>query len=698
MYIKTTVSLIILLLFSACDNNRTVTIQDALKNNLAENSSDQGFYPRFKLDEAERVIPLPNNLLFTGSEDGTLNIPTNETDADYAVKSALNTLDGFSTLGSMSVKFSSALDLDSIKAGGIRLFEVTLSGIGGAVTAINGELHIDSDFMVSISGFDPTGAELIITPLKPLKAKTSYLVVLNNKIKSKAGQAVIAEMDYAMTKRSEPLIDSSGKSVLSTLSDEQAQKLEGIRQLVNAAETAVTTFADDLKRGDIVLSWSFTTQSISDVLVSVREKVQAGDIPVTALSLAGDSPGNGAALYSGTITLPYYLSAPTAEDPTAPLTAYWKGSGDSFLTWLNSSPVESSQQEIPLLLSVPKSEKPADGWPVVIFQHGITKDRTTMLAVADTLAAAGFAVVAIDMPLHGVDDSSSPFYMEGKERTFELDLVNNESGAPGPDGVIDSSGTHFINLSSFLTGRDNLRQAVADLFALTKALDGMDYDGNGADFDIDNIRFIGHSLGGIAGSVFLALESRVGATTLSVTGGGIPKLLDGSASYGPIIAAGLAANGLTKGTIEYESFLSAYQTVLDSTDPINYADKIATQRGVHMIEIVGGNSSPSDQVIPNNVLDIEGTVPSLFAGTDPLATFAGMEKMSSSVTSANNLRAWVRFTAGHHSSLLTPQDADGNDDPLSARVTAEIHSQIATFLASDGKVLNITDSDLIESQ
>ena len=41
------------------------------------------------------------------------------------------------------------------------------------------------------------------------------------------------------------------------------------------------------------------------------------------------------------------------------------------------------------------------------------------------------------------------------ERTFNVDLVNNTTGAAARDGVIDSSGTHFINLPSPLTSRDN---------------------------------------------------------------------------------------------------------------------------------------------------------------------------------------------------------------------------------------------------
>jgi alpha-beta hydrolase superfamily lysophospholipase len=45
----------------------------------------------------------------------------------------------------------------------------------------------------------------------------------------------------------------------------------------------------------------------------------------------------------------------------------------------------------------------------VIFQHGITRNRTDIFAIASTFAAAGFVTVAIDLPLHGLP-SSNPFY------------------------------------------------------------------------------------------------------------------------------------------------------------------------------------------------------------------------------------------------------------------------------------------------
>jgi hypothetical protein len=109
--------------------------------------------------------------------------------------------------------------------------------------------------------------------------------------------------------------------------------------------------------------------------------------------------------------------------------------------------------------------KPSSGWPVVIFQHGITRDRSDAFALAQSLAGQGWVIVAVDLPLHGITNTTSGLYQASNEQTFNLDLVVNATGAAGPDGVIDSTGTHFINLSYPLASRDNLRQGVVNLLA-----------------------------------------------------------------------------------------------------------------------------------------------------------------------------------------------------------------------------------------
>jgi hypothetical protein len=159
---------------------------------------------------------------------------------------------------------------------------------------------------------------------------------------------------------------------------------------------------------------------------------------------------------------------------------------------------------VPVLITIPNDNtdyaaavggtavKPPNGWPVVIFQHGITTNRLLTFALTEPLNNAGYAVIAIDLPLHGIpypeiDFANTPpeelaailaetptalFRVPGvPERTFDLDLNG--------DGAIDSSGAHFIQLSNGLVSRDNLRQATSDLVTLMRSIPTMDINGDG---------------------------------------------------------------------------------------------------------------------------------------------------------------------------------------------------------------------------
>ena len=281
---------------------------------------------------------------------------------------------------------------------------------------------------------------------------------------------------------------------------------------------------------NVVLSFSFSTQNTRDTMNALAAATSAGaarpifvrptGLTTQQLNAAFSGKAN---VYAGLLDVPYYSSR------SAPLTGSWAGNvspidttGTSrLLTRFNPVPVATEVLKIPVLLTVPNATsagggvKPVSGWPVVIFQHGITGDRTQMLPLADAFAQAGYVVVAIDQPLHGITSTANPLYARpanplyggtlpagatSYERTFDLDVLNNTTGASGPDGVIDSSGASFINLPSLLTSRDNLRQAAADLLVLTKALPTLDLNNDGvADIDGNRIAFVGHHQRGANG-------------------------------------------------------------------------------------------------------------------------------------------------------------------------------------------------------
>ena len=662
-----------------------------------------------RFDPSNAVLPLPNNLLLSGTTDLTLNPPVANPNNFGDPTVAIGTLDGWSTTGPMSTSFNASPSTASIVPGQtVRIFEVSLTGPGGGTTGIVRELAGGTEFVTALAPSDASGRTLAIIPTQPLKQLTSYLVVLTNGIRDARGNDATSDQAYFLAKRPSALC-ANGQSTDPLLPASTACALEPLRQLTNS-HLAVAAAAG-IPRDKVVLSWAFTTQSITPVMQAVRSITEPGaaQLVPTGMTTAAAGLPPVADIHIGTLKVPYYLSAPSQANPTAPLNTFWKAAPGAYvppfnaaglspastnITFANPFPVKTADINIPVLATIPNAAsgrtKPATGWPVVIFQHGITGNRTHALAVSATLAAQGFAVVAIDLPLHGLPSDSpfaignTPFGAIASERTFDVDYVNNASGAPGQDGIADSSGTHFINLSSLLTSRDNLRQAVADLFVLTATLPSLDIDGNGTgDFDSSRMQFVGLSLGAIVGTSFLALEPNVNVGMLSAPGGGIARLLDGSATFGPRIRAGLAASGVQAGTPTYDSFMGAAQQVIDSIDPVNYGFASA-QNAILLHEVVGdGAANKPDQVVPNNVPGAP------LSGTDPLIRVLGLSPITQTTQAANGIRGVTRFTAGEHASLISP---------TAPAVTAEMQGQMASLLMSSGTTVVVQDPSVIRAQ
>jgi hypothetical protein len=57
----------------------------------------------------------------------------------------------------------------------------------------------------------------------------------------------------------------------------------------------------------------------------------------------------------------------------------------------------------------------------------------------------------------------------------------------------------------------------------------------------------------------------------------------------------------------------------------------------------------------------------------------------------------VKFTKGHHGSILTPAPDEnaGADAQGSAAANAEMQLQVATYLAARGRMLLVTNSDVV---
>ncbi|MEA3182248.1 MAG: hypothetical protein QOI59_5771 [Gammaproteobacteria bacterium] len=628
------------------------------------------------------ILPYPTDLYFSGSTDGTLNIqPENALMPNQA---AINALDGFSTTAVIRARFGGALNPASFTPQSVVVLQVTIDNQTKATTGVVQPLTFGIDYTVGVGTESGVGNTILeIRPTHPLVPSTGasnngYLVFLTKAITDASGHAATADTDY-----------NNIKAALPTCAAITDTSLHGICQLTGAHLQIAQAIG--LNPADVVLSFSFSTQSIADTLAVIEQTATSQPLKVhsTGLTTAQANPrlSGHATIYVGTLSIPYYLSR------TEPLTGYWQGNASPldpsshFLTRFNPVPVPTETLQIPVLVTVPNansaagSTKPAGGWPVLIFEHGITRNRTDMLAVADSFADSGFVVVAVDLPLHGLTDPTSPLYASGAnplyaglslpatgsiERTFDLDVVNNTTGAPGPDGQIDSSGTSFINLTSVLTTRDNLREGAADLITLTRSLPNMSLgSGSAGDINPAGIHFLGHSLGGIVGGVFLGVTAKteVSTATLAMPGGGLSQLLIDSPTFGPRIVAGLAAQGLMQGTTLFEQFLRDAQTAVDSGDPLNFIAAAAAQHPIHLLQIVGSAASPPDQVVPNSA-------------TQRLIDAAALARIHAPaapgpVTNPNGFRAYVSFVVGDHGSIIDPT--------ASLATTTEMQGEAITF-------------------
>ena len=638
-------------------------------------------------------MPFPNDLFFNGTTDGTLNIPA----ASDSSLAALNALDGYSTNAAIHADTTESVSEASVVYGAT----VFLINTANPLAPVAADAHV--------AEYRNGSTVIEIVPLAPLDPATRYAVLITNNVQSTTGSSLAADADFQM------LLDLYADGVppgtdLGENNETMTAVYGAIGQLFQLADGA------GIGAANLAVAWSFKTQSIGGSLAAIEAAAVAQDSGFTPIPKNGVDYADGIAttadmnaqlqgkadVYVGVIELPYYSST------TAPLSGFWTpetapcqavvdadNAGDDTLQALPPSttawcpmPTVTATISVPVLLTVPNASSATAGavGGVTIFQHGITGNRTNMLAAADALADVGQAVLAIDLPLHGITDAAHPLYASDDaplyaatgiagvtEATFNLDVVNNGTGAAGGDGVLDSSGKHFINLPSLLTSRDNLRQGVANLVHLAKSVQTMDYNAAlgavGADFVGLPVSFAGQSLGAMTGVTFLAVNADTGPALLSVPGGGVAALLTQSPTFGPVIEAGLQGNGIIAGSRHFAEFMRNAQTAVDAGDPINYGADAAAAHTIVMHEVIGGGGVLADQVIPN------------FA-TDALADVMGLTQLGPAFyNDAGGVSGLVKFVEGGHSSLLDPT--------ASMAATVEMQVEMASFIGSAGTQLAV---------
>jgi len=594
---------------TGCDDT---TLEDVKTETATESQTVNQTATRVSVvfDPSNSRLSVPNDLLFLGTTDGTLNMPgESDDDGNMLAKDAINwgdpqtafgALDGWGAQNAFSIALDYeagvTLDADTV-ATGVNIFQVIKypsalgEGCGDATKAglvCDGvaKLTYGQDFVTQVQG-----GNIVVVPLKPFQAGASYAVALTKNIKDSNGNSLLPSSTYATVEAdisTSPLVSPDIPDGDLNASQRSVKSLQGV---INNFETVLEK-SFDITREEIVYTQVFTVQaagvqSVDPIQVakllnaqaftalSDMEKVKVvmptmvGDRQMTAadflsaasaISADPTDPTNflfqSAHISSTTIDLPYYLENADGN----PLTGRWEAACDSgvilagmsdeqkvaaataaaanpdsnnalcmslgladfgvdtqrHLTKYNPVPLEKSKETVNVQVTTPnltianmirasKSmealEKPENGWPVVIVQHGITRQKEDMLAISGALSVAGYATVAIDHPLHGTRGFTLTSGAEGEEVTK---IINTTNGAGG-------STTDYFNLANLLTARDNLRQSAADMLQLRLLLngfiDGEEALGGNKAFDETNVHLLGHSLGAITGSIMAAVAN-----------------------------------------------------------------------------------------------------------------------------------------------------------------------------------------------
>jgi dienelactone hydrolase len=192
-----------------------------------------------------------------------------------------------------------------------------------------------------------------------------------------------------------------------------------------------------------------------------------------------------------------------------------------------------------IAVALPAAGEPP--YPLVLFQHGGGQDKLDLFQLAGPLAAAGFALAAIDLPYHG-------------------------DRAPAGGG----SDLDMLDFDDLLATRDNFRQAAADHMAVLAGIPALNAAlestlGVTGALDEQRLFYMGLSLGAISGSLTFASSRELDAAALFVGAGGFSRIVR-FGFFSLLVDDILAAE-----PIATEVVLGLAEVLLDGADPHAYA-------------------------------------------------------------------------------------------------------------------------------
>ncbi len=494
-------------------------------------------------DPCLSVLPFPTDLA-KSPVTGLLEVPYCVTDApeQVAIKTGLRTLDGYPLFGPLSFRLSDA---------------VAANTVGGAATLF----ELDSGARVELaSTYLPEQRHtVLLRPSAPLKAATRYAVVVSDAIRDLAGAPIVADQAFTFLKSDEPLVDAQGYSRFVPLDDASAGNLEAIRQAYQPVFAVGARFS---AKQEIALAWFFTTQS--DPYAPLGELLQA----------ARTAGGARISHESATLARDHLLLA-SAGVPTDALCAVHAGritvrsflGRDGLFVTLQDGGTYQEDAAIDYLLVTPRHgvacDAPAAGeiptWnleKLAVFSHGLGRCKNDALALANLLAARGWATLSLDGPRAGarVVDTLGDQDLDGcadQPATPELLALGGQS--PNPFLLRDQLRQWALELAQVIV---RVQPSPAALAGQLQAPVNT------------QVALVGHSWGGVAATLAGGL---VGPYLAALAVNATPA--DLGAVFAPLVTASTAA-GLPSGTpagevaLAAQTGVTAFGWALEAADPL----------------------------------------------------------------------------------------------------------------------------------
>jgi hypothetical protein len=572
------------------------------------------------------AVPFPDDLYLDDAGRVELGALPSEDLAfpDYVetARGSLGELDGFGALGPIFFYARGDIDPSSLPA-------APLDAIGADASVF----LLDAD-SASPSAFDRIPVEVRwdaarraigVRPWEghALRAGRLYAAVVTRRVRGADGLPLAADPDFASVRDA---ASRPEEPVLAEAWERYAPVLGG---------------ALGVPASEVVGLAVFRVQTVESELDDARDLVRAGEAPALRIERAiggtdldallgvpsEDVPGldvDGGVQHShigwvidGRFAAPYLLSA-------LPFTHGAFERDDS------GALVAPRTDDVWFTLVVPAGE--VSSLRAVIYQHGLGAERSSVFAIADALCAQGWAVLAIDIPFHGMRAEADPAVLDLAHAygpSTGPDLYGDVTGAPVYIGYVGASDDRGA-LSPFhpFYVRDVLRQSVLDLFALVRQVEEGDWSvlealggPTGLDFAAEPLGFVGVSLGGIVGTTFVTAEPGIGAAVLNVTGGGLTQLVASSAGFrgtflplvAPRIGLDLAALDDAVLPARFSPELALYQVLLDAGDSTSFAPILAERPKDVLFQM-----AIDDETVPNSATEgLARSAAAVIAGASP---------------------------------------------------------------------------------